>query len=94
MHDPVNDMEQIQAWLELGGSDGSGAVEVGQQTSMSVKVILPDRIDVRIIDCVALDGIGEASQKLFDDRGCPIDEQVKTIQLINSIIPHHKAWIT
>lgn len=76
MHDTANEMEQIQAWLELGGSDGSGAVEVGQQTSMSVKVILPDRIDVRIIDCVALDGIGDASQKLFDERGCPIDEQV------------------
>lgn len=83
MHDAVNEMEQIQAWLELGGSDGSGAVEVGQQTSMSVKVILPDRIDVRIIDCVALDGIGEASQKLFDERGCPIDEQVK--RLFNQI---------
>lgn len=78
MHESkLNEMEQIQAWLELGGSDGgSGAVEVGQQTSMSVKVVVPDRIDVRIIDCVALDGIGEASQKLFDDRGCPVDEQV------------------
>ncbi len=76
MHDMTKEMEKIQAWLELGGSDGSGAVEVGQRTSMSVKVILPDSIDVRIIDCVALDGIGEASQKLFDDRGCPIDEQV------------------
>lgn len=72
----VNETDRIQAWLELGGNDGSGAVQVGQQTSMSVKVILPDRIDVRVIDCVALDGIGDASQKLFDDRGCPIDEQV------------------
>lgn len=76
MHESASEMEQIQSWLELGGSDGTGDVEVGQQTSMSVKVILPDRIDVRIIDCVALDGIGEASQKLFDERGCPVDEQV------------------
>lgn len=83
MHDNVADVEQIQAWLDLAGNDGSGAVEVGQQTSMSVKVVLPDRIDVRIIDCVALDGIGEASQKLFDERGCPVDEQV--------ISSHHKA---
>lgn len=85
MHETVDEMEQIRAWLELGGNNGSGAVEVGQVTSMSVKVILPDRIDVRIIDCVALDGIGEASQKLFDERGCPIDEQVKTILLLLTI---------
>ncbi|XP_037049912.1 uncharacterized protein LOC119084162 [Bradysia coprophila] len=79
----INETERIQAWLELGGNDGSGAVEVGQQTSMNVKVILPDRIDVRVIDCVALDGIGEASQKLFDERGCPIDEQVMPALTLN-----------
>ncbi|KAJ6635223.1 hypothetical protein Bhyg_13807 [Pseudolycoriella hygida] len=86
-----NEVEQVQAWLELGGSDGSGAVEVGQQTSMSVKVVLPDRIDVRIIDCVALDGIGEASQKLFDDRGCPIDEQVVPALIIKKR-PIEEGW--
>lgn len=41
-----------------------------------VRAILPGSVGVRVIDCSALDGLGEASQKLLDERGCPVDEQV------------------
>lgn len=68
---------RVRIWLELGGNGGSGAVEVGQQTTLGVRALLPNSIGVRVVDCAALDGLGEASQKLLDERGCPIDEQVK-----------------
>lgn len=67
---------RVKAWLELGGSDGSGIVEVGQMTTINVRAILPGTVGVRIVDCAALDGLGESSQKLLDERGCPVDEQV------------------
>lgn len=51
-----------------------------------VRAVLPGSIGVRIVDCAALDGLGESSQKLLDDRGCPIDEQVRVRkQTLNEI---------
>lgn len=67
---------RVRVWLELGGANGSGAVEVGEMTTVAVRAVLPGNIGVRVVDCAALDGIGEASQKLLDERGCPVDEQV------------------
>lgn len=67
---------RIRVWLELDGPDGTGAVEVGQSTTLGVRALLPGSIGVRVVDCAALDGLGESSQKLLDDRGCPVDEQV------------------
>lgn len=68
--------QRIRVWLELGASDGTGTVEVGQSTTLGVRAVLPGNIGVRIVDCAALDGLGESSQKLLDERGCPVDEQV------------------
>lgn len=68
--------QRIRVWLELGSSDGAGKVEVGQMTTLGVRAVLPGTVGVRIVDCAALDGLGESSQKLLDDRGCPVDEQV------------------
>lgn len=73
----VADPEQrIRVWLELGGNDGAGIVEVGQMTTINVRAILPGAVGIRVVDCSALDGLGESSQKLLDERGCPVDEQV------------------
>lgn len=81
------DIPSVRVWLELNGYDGTGAVDVGQPTTMSIRAVLPDKIGVRVVNCAALDGIGDASQTLFDDRGCPIDEQVKPfINTMNLII--------
>lgn len=71
-------VRRIRVWLELGGPDGSGSVEVGQPTTLGVKAVLPGSVGVRVVDCAALDGLGDSSQKLLDERGCPVDEQVST----------------
>lgn len=68
---------RVRIWLELGGPDGSGSVVVGQATTLTVRAIVPGTMGVRIVDCAALDGLGESTQQLLDDRGCPIDEQVR-----------------
>lgn len=67
---------RVRIWLELGGPDGSGSVIVGQATTLTVRAIVPGTMGVRIVDCAALDGLGESTQQLLDERGCPIDEQV------------------
>ncbi|KAL5276248.1 hypothetical protein ACFFRR_001834 [Megaselia abdita] len=67
---------RVRIWLELGGPDGSGSVKVGQDTTLSVRALVPANIGVRVIDCSALDGLGESTQQLLDQRGCPVDEQV------------------
>lgn len=73
--------QRIRVWLELGGSDGGGGtVEVGQLTTLGVRAILPGSVGVRIVDCAALDGLGESSQRLLDERGCPVDEQVSRVK--------------
>lgn len=74
---------RIRVWLELGGSDGSGIVEVGQMTTISVRAVLPANVGIRIVDCAALDGLGESSQKLLDERGCPVDEQVNIFSVFS-----------
>lgn len=71
-------ISRIRVWLELGGTKDkdSGFVEVGEATTLGIRALLPGSIGVRVVDCSALDGIGETSQKLLDGRGCPIDVQV------------------
>lgn len=71
---------RVRIWLELGGPDGSGSVVVGQATTLTVRAIVPGTMGVRIVDCAALDGLGESTQQLLDERGCPIDEQVSAIE--------------
>lgn len=70
------DTPRVRIWLELGGPNGSGSVEVGVATTLTVRAIVPGTIGVRVVDCAALDGLGESTQQLLDARGCPIDEQV------------------
>ncbi|XP_043660341.1 uncharacterized protein LOC122624723 isoform X1 [Drosophila teissieri] len=67
---------RVRIWLELGGPNGTGSVEVGVATTLTVRAVVPGNIGVRVVDCAALDGLGESTQQLLDARGCPIDEQV------------------
>lgn len=73
-------ISRIRVWLELGGKKNrrSGFVEVGEATTLGIRALLPGSIGVRVVDCSAMDGIGETSQKLLDERGCPVDVQVST----------------
>ncbi|XP_075157485.1 cypher isoform X2 [Haematobia irritans] len=73
---PTSSTPRVRIWLELGGPDGSGSVVVGQATTLTVRAVVPGNMGLKIVDCAALDGLGESTQQLLDDRGCPIDEQV------------------
>lgn len=71
---------KVRAWLEIGGTTGDGLVNVGENTTLSVHTVLPRYVGAKIVDCQAFDGLGESSQKLFDEEGCPLDLQVYYIE--------------
>jgi hypothetical protein len=75
-----NSTTRVRAWMELGGINGIGSVEVGQNTTLSVHLVLARKYGVKVVDCICFDGVGEISQKLFDEFGCPIDSQVKLLK--------------
>lgn len=39
------------------------------------------------MDCTATDGLGDTSQKLLDDRGCPIDQFLMPAPLLGPARP-------
>lgn len=41
---------------------------------VEINVQIPAGIGWRIVDCTAHDGLGDSSQKLLDEYGCPVDE--------------------
>ncbi|KAL1513025.1 hypothetical protein ABEB36_002509 [Hypothenemus hampei] len=71
-------MSAARAWMEITPEKQenrmSDRVEVGETILLTVKSTLPGGIGWRIVDCTAHDGLGDSSQKLLDDYGCPIDE--------------------
>ncbi|XP_063625410.1 uncharacterized protein LOC134797107 isoform X4 [Cydia splendana] len=72
-------LESARAWMELvpaSPSSEPATVEVGQPTKLLIQCTLPVGVGLRITNCVAHDGLGEASQKLLDEAGCPIDESI------------------
>ncbi|XP_047521012.1 uncharacterized protein LOC125060255 [Pieris napi] len=84
-------LDSARAWMELAptiaGSEPA-TVEVGQPTRLLIQCTLPVGIGLRVTNCIAHDGLGEASQKLLDEAGCPIDE---TIFNKPSLHRHHKG---
>lgn len=82
-------ISRIRVWLELGGkrNRNTGSVEVGEATTLGIRALLPGSIGVRVVDCSAMDGIGETSQKLLDERGCPVDVQVITVFNLVLVFP-------
>lgn len=67
---------KIRSWLEVGSKEGQDYALVGENSTLSVRTILARNIGMRVVDCVAFDGVGESSQRLFDEFGCPIDSQI------------------
>lgn len=67
---------KIRSWLEVGSKEGQDFAIVGENASMTVKSILARNVGMKVVDCVAFDGVGESSQRLFDEFGCPIDLQI------------------
>ncbi|CAH0727142.1 unnamed protein product, partial [Brenthis ino] len=72
-------LEAARAWMELAPAAAGtepATVEVGQPTRLLIQCTLPVGVGLRVTNCVAHDGLGEASQKLLDEAGCPIDETI------------------
>ncbi|XP_063538234.1 uncharacterized protein LOC134747576 isoform X1 [Cydia strobilella] len=79
-------LESARAWMELvpaSPSSEPATVEVGQPTKLLIQCTLPVGVGLRITNCVAHDGLGEASQKLLDEAGCPIDESIFSTPFIH-----------
>ncbi|CAH2090502.1 unnamed protein product [Euphydryas editha] len=72
-------LESARAWMELAPTVAGtepATVEVGQPTRLLIQCTLPVGVGLRVTNCIAHDGLGEASQKLLDEAGCPIDEAI------------------
>ncbi|XP_045460924.1 uncharacterized protein LOC123671230 [Harmonia axyridis] len=76
-------VKEAKAWMEIipGEQENENAsqndkLRVGEAAKLIVKSTLPVGIGWKVVDCTAHDGLGDSSQKLLDDRGCPIDDQI------------------
>lgn len=67
---------KIRSWLEVGSKEGQDYAIVGENSTLSVRTILARNVGMKVVDCVAFDGVGESSQRLFDEFGCPVDTQI------------------
>ncbi|XP_062529717.1 uncharacterized protein LOC101738309 [Bombyx mori] len=80
-------MEAARAWMELSPAAAAtepATVEVGQPMRLLIQCTLPVGVGLRVTNCLAHDGQGEASQKLLDEAGCPIDESIFNKPTIHS----------
>ncbi|XP_041981695.1 uncharacterized protein LOC121735078 isoform X2 [Aricia agestis] len=79
-------LESARAWMRLGPAAPSAeptTVDVGQPTKLVIQATLPVGVGLRVTNCIAHDGLGEASQKLLDEAGCPIDESIFSKPIIH-----------
>ncbi|KAK5647804.1 hypothetical protein RI129_002696 [Pyrocoelia pectoralis] len=70
-------LSATKAWMEIIPEEENGhlgILQVGEPALLIVKSTLPVGIGWKIVDCVAHDGLGDSSQKLLDQHGCPVDE--------------------
>jgi hypothetical protein len=81
---------KIRSWLEIDAQRIDYAI-VGENITFSVVSILPRNIGIKIVDCLAFDGVGDSSQKLFDEFGCPIDEFIMP-NFIEKVINFDDGW--
>lgn len=82
---------KIRSWLEVGSKEGQDFAIVGENSTLSVRSILTRNVGMRVVDCVAFDGVGESSQRLFDEYGCPIDASIMP-DFVESIVNIEDGW--
>lgn len=82
---------KIRSWLEVGSREGQDFAIVGENATLSVRSILARKVGMRVVDCVAFDGVGESSQRLFDEFGCPIDTQIMP-DFTETIVDIENGW--
>lgn len=79
-----------RAWMEITPEEdtkSSGTLKVGEVAILTVKSTLPDGIGWKVVECVAHDGLGDSSQKLLDDDGCPTDELLFPVPIMGPVQP-------
>ena len=81
---------KIRSWLEIESNKTEYAV-VGETTTLLAIAIVPRNIGMRIVDCVAFDGVGFSSQKLFDENGCAVDDIIMP-EFEENIINIEDGW--
>lgn len=83
---------KIRSWLEVGSIEGGQDFAiVGENSTLVVRTILARNIGMRVVDCLAFDGVGESSQRLFDEYGCPIDPQIMP-DFTETIVDIEDGW--
>lgn len=82
---------KIRSWLEVGSKEGQDYAIVGENSTLSIRSILARNIGMKVVDCVAFDGVGESSQRLFDEFGCPIDSQIMP-DFVETIMNIEDGW--
>ncbi|EFA07190.1 hypothetical protein TcasGA2_TC010196 [Tribolium castaneum] len=88
-----------RVWMEItpeGDEANGGTLKVGEAAVLTIKSTLPEGIGWKVVECSAHDGLGDSSQKLLDDYGCPTDEllfpvfRMGPVQVI-SVMKHQEA---
>ncbi|CAG9860439.1 unnamed protein product [Phyllotreta striolata] len=95
-------LSAARAWMEIvpeSSEDTSfDTLEVGEIAMLSVKSTLPVGIGWKVVDCIAHDGLGDSSQKLINENGCPVDEALMPALIYGPIRPialmHHQEAVT
>ncbi|KAG5876844.1 hypothetical protein JTB14_002900 [Gonioctena quinquepunctata] len=71
-------LSAARAWMEIVPEQAeertSETLQVGETAMLTVKSTLPAGIGWKVVDCFAHDGLGDSSQKLINEQGCPVDE--------------------
>ncbi|XP_018562038.1 uncharacterized protein LOC108904104 [Anoplophora glabripennis] len=78
LEEELNDaLTAARAWMEITAENTeerpSDTLQVGETALLTIKSTLPAGIGWRVVECVAHDGLGDSSQKLLDEQGCPLD---------------------
>lgn len=82
---------KIRSWLDVGSREGQDYAIVGENSTLSVRSILARNVGMRVVDCVAFDGVGESSQRLFDEFGCPVDQSIMP-DFTESVLNIEDGW--
>lgn len=51
-------------------------VEIGDPLSLVISIDKQELFGLRISDCIVRDGLGWGEQKLINDEGCPVDNEI------------------
>lgn len=52
------------------------SVKIGDPLTLVISIDAQDTYGLRITDCLVRDGLGWGEQKLINDEGCPVDNEI------------------